>query len=161
MARQLFLTLDAQANGPPATIERAATTVRDWLKKRGLDFPELSIENGAGLSRTDRISAKHLSQLLLSAFASPVMPEYISSFSLTAVDGTMKKRLLGTGAAGQAHIKTGTLEGVRAAAGYVLDPAGRRWTVVGVINHPSAAGAQLALDALVQWVAAGADKALK
>ena len=155
MARQLLLTLDAQANGAPATTERAAATVRDWLTKRGLPFRELVIENGAGLSRIERISAEHLNQLLQSAFASPVMPEFVSSFSLTAVDGTMKKRLLGTGAAGQAHIKTGTLDGVRAAAGYVLDPRGRRWTVVGIINHPNAVNAQGALDALLQWVAAG------
>lgn len=155
MARQLFLTIDAQANGPPATTERAAATTLEWLKKRGLDFPELVMENGAGLSRIERISARHLNQLLLSAWASPVMPEFVSSFSLTAVDGTMKKRLLGTGAAGQAHIKTGTLEGVRAAAGYVLDANGRRWTVVGLINHANAVNAQPALDALVQWVASG------
>jgi serine-type D-Ala-D-Ala carboxypeptidase/endopeptidase (penicillin-binding protein 4) len=153
MARQLFLTIDAQANGAPAASERAATTTRDWLKKRGLNFPELVIENGAGLSRVDRISAEHLNQLLQAAFASPIMPEFISSLSLTAVDGTMKKRLLGTGAAGQAHIKTGTLDGVRAAAGYVLDANGHRWTVVGIINHPNAVNAQPALDALVQWVA--------
>ena len=155
MARQLFLTIDAQANGPPATPERAATTTRDWLKRRGLNFPELVMENGAGLSRIERISAQHLNMLLQSAFASAVMPEFMSSFSLSAVDGTMKRRLQGTGAAGQAHIKTGTLDGVRAAAGYVLDAHGRRWTVVGMVNHPNAVNAQPALDALLQWVANG------
>ncbi|MBP8294531.1 MAG: D-alanyl-D-alanine carboxypeptidase/D-alanyl-D-alanine-endopeptidase [Burkholderiales bacterium] len=158
MARQLFLTIDAQANGAPAMPARAAGTIRDWLKRRGLAFPELVMENGAGLSRIERISAEHLNQLLQSAFASPIMPEFVSSFSLTAVDGTMKKRLLGTGAAGQAHIKTGTLDGVRAAAGYVLDANGRRWTVVGMINHPNAVNAQPALDALVQWVANAAGR---
>nr|AUN37332.1 D-alanyl-D-alanine carboxypeptidase [uncultured bacterium] len=157
MARQLFLTLDAQANGPPATSDRAAATVKEWLRKRGLAFRELVMENGSGLSRIERISAAHLNQLLQSAYASPVMPEYISSFALTAVDGTMKRRLLGTGAAGQAHIKTGTLDGVRALAGYVLDAHGRRWTVVGMVNHPNAGNAGAALDALVQWVAAGPD----
>ena len=128
------------------------------MKKRGLAFPELVMENGAGLSRIERISAAHLNQLLQSAFASPIMPEFVSSFSLTAVDGTMKKRLLGTGAAGQAHLKTGTLDGVRAVAGYVLDANGRRWTVVGMINHPNAVNAQPALDALVQWVANAAGR---
>ncbi|MEO7761677.1 MAG: D-alanyl-D-alanine carboxypeptidase/D-alanyl-D-alanine-endopeptidase, partial [Casimicrobiaceae bacterium] len=136
MARQLFLTLDAQINGPPATTERAGSTVRDWLKQRGLNFPELVIENGAGLSRSDRLSAGHLTQLLQTAFASPIMPEFMSSLPLSAVDGTMKRRLRATGAAGQAHIKTGTLEGVRAAAGYVQDASGRRWTVVAIVNHP-------------------------
>lgn len=158
MARQLFLTIDAQANGPPATTERAAVTTRDWLKRRGLNFPELVMENGAGLSRIERISAQHLNVLLQTAFASAVMPEFMSSFPLSAVDGTMKRRLQGTGAAGQAHIKTGTLDGVRAAAGYVLDANGRRWTAVGIVNHPNAVNAQPALDALLQWVANGAGR---
>ena len=141
--------------GTPATTERAATTIRDWLKRRGLNFPELVMENGAGLSRIDRINALHLTQLLQAGFASPVMPEFMSSLALTAVDGTMKRRLLGTGAAGQAHIKTGTLDGVRSLAGYVLDANGKRWTVVAMINHPNAGNGQPALDALLQWVANG------
>jgi D-alanyl-D-alanine carboxypeptidase/D-alanyl-D-alanine-endopeptidase (penicillin-binding protein 4) len=155
MARQLFLTLDAQVNGAPATNERAATTIRESLKRRGLNFPELVMENGAGLSRVERINALHLTQLLQAAFASPIMPEFISSLALSAVDGTMKRRLLGTGAAGQAHIKTGTLDGVRALAGYVLDVNGRRWSVVAMINHANASNGQPALDALLQWVANG------
>lgn len=158
MARQLFLTLDAQLNGAPASTERAATTVKTVLSKRGLLFPELAIENGAGLSRADRISAAHLTQLLQTAFGSTVMPEFVSSLPLTAADGTMRKRLLGTAAAGQAHIKTGSLEGVRAQAGYVLDAKGRRWSVVAIVNHPNAGGAQPALDALLQWVASGAGR---
>jgi D-alanyl-D-alanine carboxypeptidase/D-alanyl-D-alanine-endopeptidase (penicillin-binding protein 4) len=158
MARQLFLTLDAQVNGPPASTERAAAAVKSLLAKRGLAFPELAIENGAGLSRADRISAGHLTQLLQTAFGSAVMPEFASSLPLTAADGTMRKRLLGTVAAGQSHIKTGSLEGVRAQAGYVLDTKGRRWSVVAIVNHPNAGSAQPALDALLQWVASGAGR---
>jgi D-alanyl-D-alanine carboxypeptidase/D-alanyl-D-alanine-endopeptidase (penicillin-binding protein 4) len=158
MARQLFLTVDAQANGAPASAERAAATVKSLLAKRGLVFPELAIENGAGLSRSDRISAGHLTRLLQTAFGSAVMPEFASSLPLTAADGTMRKRLLGTAAAGQAHIKTGSLEGVRAQAGYVLDTNGRRWSVVAIVNHPNAGGAQPALDGLLQWVASGAGR---
>jgi len=155
MARQLFLTIDAQVNGPPASLERAASTIRDMLKKRGLDFPELVMENGSGLSRIERISAGHLTLLLQTAFTGPLMPEFASSLALTAVDGTMKRRLLGTGAAGQAHVKTGTLDGVRALAGYVLDANGRRWSVVAMVNHPNAGNAGAALDALLQWLANG------
>ena len=38
---------------------------------------------------------------------------------------------------------------------YVLDSRGRRWVVVGMINHPNAAAGQGALDALIGWVARG------
>jgi len=76
----------------------------------------------------------------------------MSSLPIAANDGTMKKRLLQNGVAGQAHIKTGSLDGVSAIAGYVLDKRGRRWVVVCLVNHPNAAAAHPAMDALLQWV---------
>ena len=80
------------------------------------------------------------------------MPELMASLPVTATDGTMKRRLKQNGVAGQAHIKTGSLEGVRSIAGYVLDKSGRRWIVVFFVNHAGAGGAQAAQDALLQWV---------
>ena len=80
------------------------------------------------------------------------MPELMASLPVTATDGTMKKRLKQNGVAGQAHIKTGSLEGVRSIAGYVLDKSGRRSIVVFFVNHANAAAAQAAQDALLQWV---------
>jgi D-alanyl-D-alanine carboxypeptidase/D-alanyl-D-alanine-endopeptidase (penicillin-binding protein 4) len=53
--------------------------------------------------------------------------------------------------AGQAHIKTGLLEGVKSMAGYVLEKSGRRVVVVFLVNHPKAGAAQPAMDALLEW----------
>ncbi|MDH5352486.1 MAG: D-alanyl-D-alanine carboxypeptidase, partial [Betaproteobacteria bacterium] len=114
--------------------------------------PELSIENGSGLSRTDRASAATLAALLQAAWRSPVMPEFIASLPLAAVDGTMKKRLLGEPVAGQAHLKTGLLSDARAMAGYLLDAKGRRQIVVMLMNHPNAPDAEGANDALLRWL---------
>ena len=80
------------------------------------------------------------------------MPEHVASLPLVAVDGTMKKRLAGAAVAGQAHIKTGTLTGVRAIAGYVLDAKARIMAVAFHVNHTRASGAQAAQDALLRWV---------
>jgi D-alanyl-D-alanine carboxypeptidase/D-alanyl-D-alanine-endopeptidase (penicillin-binding protein 4) len=145
----------ASANNSRATLEKSALEMQRWLTSRRLSFPELVIENGSGLSRNERISAGHLGMLLLSAFQSPIMPEFISSLPIAAVDGTMKTRLNGSAAAGQAHIKTGLLEGVRTMGGYVLDKAGRRVVVVFFVNHPRSGNAQPAMDALLHWVYEG------
>jgi D-alanyl-D-alanine carboxypeptidase/D-alanyl-D-alanine-endopeptidase (penicillin-binding protein 4) len=152
MARQLYLTLGAEGAGEPATLEKADRVIREWLAAKGLSFPEMILENGSGLSRVERISARHLGQLLLTSFRSPVMPELIASLPLAAVDGTMKKRLAEAEVAGQAHIKTGSLTGVRSIAGYLLDAQGRRWVVVSIVNHPNAGSAQAAQDALLTWL---------
>ena len=49
MARQLFLTLGAARTEAPATQEKSARVIRQWLSAKGLTFPELVLENGAGL----------------------------------------------------------------------------------------------------------------
>jgi serine-type D-Ala-D-Ala carboxypeptidase/endopeptidase (penicillin-binding protein 4) len=152
MARQLFLTLGAVGAGAPATAEKSNRVIRQWLAIKGLSFPELVLENGSGLSRIERISAGNLGRLLVNAFASPVMPELMASLPLAAVDGTMRKRLARAAVAGQAHIKTGSLAGVRSIAGYVLDSEGRRVAVVFIVNHANAGNAQPAQDALLKWV---------
>jgi D-alanyl-D-alanine carboxypeptidase/D-alanyl-D-alanine-endopeptidase (penicillin-binding protein 4) len=54
--------------------------------------------------------------------------------------------------AGQAWLKTGSLRDVSAIAGYAQSVGGRRYAVVGIINHDNAGAARAALDALVQWV---------
>jgi D-alanyl-D-alanine carboxypeptidase/D-alanyl-D-alanine-endopeptidase (penicillin-binding protein 4) len=151
MARQVFLTLGNDT--APATPERARQRVNDWLAQRGLRFPELVLDNGSGLSRVERISAGSLNRLLQDAWASPVMPELLSSLPIVGIDGTMRKRLNGTSATGRAHIKTGTLDGVKAAAGYALDAQGRRYVVVFLINHPRSSLGGPAIDALLTWVA--------
>ena len=68
----------------------------------------------------------------------------------------MKKRLLGEGVAGHAHIKTGLLQDARSIAGYVLDRHGRRHLVVMLINHARASSeGQPALDAMLAWIYEG------
>jgi D-alanyl-D-alanine carboxypeptidase/D-alanyl-D-alanine-endopeptidase (penicillin-binding protein 4) len=150
MARQLFLSLGMN-NGAQATTATAATGVKQWLALKGLAVPELVLENGSGLSRIERISARSLGAVLLNAYASPVMPELMASLPVAAVDGTLRKRLKSAEVAGQAHVKTGSLSGVRSIAGYVLDAQGNRSVIVFLVNHANAFNAQAAQDALMAW----------
>lgn len=156
MARQLLLTLAAERVGEPATESGGGAAIRAWLAQKGQDFPELVIENGSGLSRSERISAAHLGQLLQMAWRGPLMPEFIASLPVAGVDGTMKRRLAGRPASGHAHLKSGSLAGVRTLAGYVLDQSGRHWALVLLVNDPRAAAARDAQDALVDWLYRGA-----
>ena len=152
MARQIFLSLAAAAYPPPATPAKASDAVKRWLKARKLALPGLVLDNGSGLSRHERITAGGLTRLLLAADASDVRDEFASSLAVAAMDGTVERRFQNGTVAGQALLKTGSLEGVRALAGYVIDAAGRRFAVAAIINHPHAARGAAALDFLVQWV---------
>lgn len=151
MARQMLLTLGAARTGPPGTTDKGSQVVRDWLARHGLNFSELVLVNGAGLSRDSRISARHLAEVLLAGYRSPFMPEFMSSLPVSSLDPALKKRFSGE-LAGRMHIKTGYLNGVRGLAGYVLDRAGRRVAVVMMYNHAPARAAEDLQDTLLNWI---------
>lgn len=149
MAQQLFLTLSLQTKGL-GTLAGSREVLGVWWKSRLPEAALPTLDNGSGLSRTERISAQALATLLQHAWASPLMPELLSSLPIAGVDGTLR-RIKGQAAAGQAHLKTGSLRDVTGIAGYVHATSGKRYVLVAIANHPNAAAARPALDALVNW----------
>jgi len=153
IARQVLATLGALAEPGEDSVAAGARQIQRTLAANGIETAGLVVENGAGLSRSERISATTLGQLLLAAWKSRTMPELMSSLPIAGVDGTARRRLPNSPAAGFAHVKTGTLNDVRSLAGYVLARNGHRYAVVLMINHPNADAARDAQDALLEWVA--------
>jgi D-alanyl-D-alanine carboxypeptidase/D-alanyl-D-alanine-endopeptidase (penicillin-binding protein 4) len=152
MAQHLFLTLGLHANlGQPksGTLESAHAALAAWWRKTLPGTPPPVMDNGSGLSRSERISAAGLTALLLHAAKSPLAADLADSLPVAGVDGTLRER--GKGVAGQAFLKTGSLRDVTAIAGYANGHSGARYIVVGLVNHPNASAARPALDALLEW----------
>ena len=136
MARQLVYTLAAEHDGPPGTEAGGKALINDWLVRNGLESCCTAIENGAGLSRDSRIAASAMASMLQFAWRQPYMPEYLSSMSLSGLDGTLRRKFDHPGLTGRAHLKTGSLDHVSAVAGYIQSQTGKRYVVVSMVNHP-------------------------
>jgi serine-type D-Ala-D-Ala carboxypeptidase/endopeptidase (penicillin-binding protein 4) len=150
MAQQVFLTLALQRRSP-ATFDAARDVLRGWWRDRiGADVP--AFDNGSGLSRDERISADQLARLLQVAWGSALMPELAASLPFAGVDGTFGQAR-GRASRGLAHLKTGSLRTTLGVAGYVEGASGKRYVLVAIANHPDAAAAQGAIDALIAWTA--------
>lgn len=154
MARHLLLTLGAERFGAPATVANGRQAIIELLRERGLDFPELRIDNGAGLSRETRISAASLGRVLLAASDSLFRAEFVSSLPLSGLDGTLRRRFRDASLVGRMHIKTGRLDDVFAMAGFVRSRSGREFAVVAIQNEPGAhrGPGEEAQSALLKWV---------
>ena len=173
MARQLFLTLggampprpemsvitSSETALPPATVpltladaQQAVAQIVREATRTSTPSPcgtgQLVLDNGAGLSRTAGSTALCLGRWLQVLWASPAMPDLMASLPLTGVDGTTRRW---QGAAGYARVKTGSLSGVSAVAGYVDGESGQRHVVVGLIQHGANQAARPVLDALLNW----------
>ena len=155
MARQLLLTIALEAGFTPADEAGAVLALKQVLRQRGLQFPELVLENGSGLSRIERVSAEHLAQLLVTAWQRPVMPVLMASMPILGLDGTTKKRLADGASKGMAYLKTGSLEGVSSIAGYLQDQAGKRYVLVVLANHARASAVRAVQDALLKQLIEG------
>ncbi len=155
MARQLMLTIGMEAGTLPVDERSGALALKEVLRKRGLSFPELVLENGSGLSRNERISAEHLAQLLVTAYQRPGMPVFMASLPILGLDGTVKKRLPESPDQGMAYLKTGSLEGVSSIAGYVQDVQGKRYVLVMLVNHANAPASRSIQDGLIKAVIEG------
>ncbi|MDR0634079.1 MAG: D-alanyl-D-alanine carboxypeptidase/D-alanyl-D-alanine-endopeptidase [Azoarcus sp.] len=152
IARQLLAQLGRDAPAPADAVSAGAEAARLRLGEANIDISGLMIDNGAGLSRDARIRADSLGTLLIRAWRRPWMPEFVASLPVIGRDGTVRRRLVDSQARGYAHLKTGTINDVKAIAGYVLDQYGRRHALVMMVNHPEAANAGKAQDALIEWV---------
>ena len=134
MARQLMYTLGAEINGPPGTEDSGKAVIEKWLADKQLASTEIAIENGAGLSRKTRTTARDMAAMLQFAWRQPYMPEYLASMSLSGLDGTLRQRFGDTQLVGKAHLKTGSLDHVTAIAGFLQTRSGRRVAVVAMQN---------------------------
>ncbi len=154
MARQLLYTLAAETLGAPGTEQGGRSVVQQWLEARQLNSPALKLDNGAGLSREARMTARQIAQLLRFAYSSPFMPEYMSSLSISGLDGTLARRFRSGPLTGKAHIKTGSLDHVSAIAGYLQSKSGHRFIVVALHNHPDIhrGPGEEVQEALLRWV---------
>ncbi|CAM8668078.1 DacB D-alanyl-D-alanine carboxypeptidase (penicillin-binding protein 4) [Oxalobacteraceae bacterium] len=152
MARQLLMSLAMSPTGSPVTAEAGAAKAKVWLDSIGVNSQNVVIENGAGLSRQERLSAEALSTVLNHAWHSSYMPEFIASLPIVGVDGTMNRTLKNSAVKTRAHIKTGSLNDVASIAGYVKAKSGRWISVVCMINHTEANVARPSFNDLLEWI---------
>ncbi|MBU2180971.1 MAG: D-alanyl-D-alanine carboxypeptidase, partial [Gammaproteobacteria bacterium] len=153
LARLLYANLADPAADMP-TLESADQQVEHWLKQHNIPAAGLIPDNGSGLSRTAKISARQLAAVLAANWASRYSAEFVASLPLAGVDGTLKQRFVQGPAFQRARLKTGTLRDVTALAGYVWDQHNRPWIFVGFVNSPQASGkGRPLLDRWVQTLA--------
>ena len=110
---QLFITSGLEALGPPGNLGKGVAAALDYTSNV-LDIKNLSIVEGSGISRRNRISSHQMLR---------VLDEFEPHHRL------MRKK-------GREFYKTGTLYGVNTRAGYIADGNGGLYRYVVMINTP-------------------------
>lgn len=135
------------------TTAAGARVVRRELAERDVPLAGVRIVDGSGLSRLDRLTARALGALLLSARADPrIGKPFVASLAVAGVNGTLEDRMESGPAKGTVRAKTGTTSAASALSGY----AGSAWAFVLLVNGDpvSVDAARRAQDRFAQILAA-------
>ena len=116
-AESMLRTYDKLEGGDGST-PAAASREMDLWQSQNLPLEGVNIVDGSGLSRSNRVTANFMSELLKNMSPNP---HYASFFPLAGQEGTLKKFLAGTELDSYIAMKTGSMRGIQCYAGYKLD----------------------------------------
>jgi serine-type D-Ala-D-Ala carboxypeptidase/endopeptidase (penicillin-binding protein 4) len=124
--------IGAFSYGPPGSWEKGIVSMKKFLETEiGIDPCSLVLTDGSGWSRFNGISAHQLNQLLRWPLKTPYKKQFVESLACCGVDGSLKKRLLEF--SGRVKAKTGTLFGISALSGYIMDQKDEPFYVVSIL----------------------------
>lgn len=103
------------------SLKHAISKELSTWENRGLNTNFITIRDGSGLSRTNRISPIYMAEMLKWMAKSKYANTYIDYFPKSGKDGTLKHFLVGSKLEGKLALKTGSMNGVQCYAGYKLD----------------------------------------
>jgi D-alanyl-D-alanine carboxypeptidase/D-alanyl-D-alanine-endopeptidase (penicillin-binding protein 4) len=123
---------------------------QDFLKSAGIADGDVVFSDGSGLSIDELVTPRAMVQLLRYDSIQPWGADYISTFPIAGVDGTLENRLKDTVAAGKILAKTGRLEHVSAMSGFATTQEGERlvFTIFGNNSTSRGRDATAAIDAI-------------
>ena len=132
-------TLDGDPGSWPAGLARTTA----YLKKLGAPMAGVTLTDGSGVSRRDRVTPAAFTTVLSRVRDEPWWSAFDHGLPVAGVNshlggGTLRHRMAGTRAADNAHAKTGSLTGVTALSGYVTGRDGRHYAFSILSNYSGA-----------------------
>ena len=126
-AESMFYQIAASTGNRPASARSARSIINKLIRKVGLNPSDYKVADGSGLSLYNYVSAELEVALLRYAFRNDnIYLHLYPSLPIAGEDGTLKKRMKGTFAAGNVHAKTGTVTCVTSLAGYCTAANGHK-----------------------------------
>lgn len=108
-------------------LREARLRTHRWLSEQGLPMAGVSVADGSGLDRANRLTSRFLAALLLRMNQHPYGDQYLASMAVAGRRGTLRNLYIGTPIEGRFYAKTGTLTGVRAISGLLDTSDGVRY----------------------------------
>lgn len=135
---EMLLRLLAVNAGQKGSINDGIAQLQLFLQKNGISTQNLQIYDGSGLSRDNQITVQTFIDLLRFMSKQPYFKYYYDSLATPDDRGDLillRRFLHPFKRTGDVHVKGGTIDGVKAQAGYVKDKQGRLIAFAFIANN--------------------------
>lgn len=153
-ADMLLLRIGQKATGVWSRVDGVAA-LHGMLDGIGIDRRGIELSDGSGMSNYNRMSPDATARMLLWAHRQPWGADYRATLPIAGVDGTLKRRFVGTPLAGKLWAKTGTINAASSLSGWMTTARGETVLFAAFVNDiPGDASVTQHVDAaLVRWAA--------
>ena len=125
------------------SFKNGTKAVEDWLKDKGLNTEGVRIVDGSGLSRLNRTTTDFMCRYLAALCKESFYDEFLQTIAKAGENGTAKNLLPGLPTGITVHVKTGTMDGVKSYAGYVITARGEQLCFSVIANDFTCTGSQM------------------
>lgn len=129
--------------GKKGSTDAGLKRLQNYWAGQGIDFSGVQMIDGSGLSEGNRVTASFMAHFLTAMAKKSTFDTFNQSIPVAGRSGSMKSRLKGTAAEGRLSAKSGTLEGVRAFAGYAQRPNGQLLAYAVIANDYAGSGGKM------------------
>lgn len=137
------------------TLGNGAEAIQAMLTAAGVPRTGYDFSDGSGMSTYNRVSPRAAVGLLRWGAARTWGKLWRESFPVGGIDGTLKRRFVGTPLQGRIFAKTGTLNATNALSGYLIAASGKELTFSFFANDvPDGGNALPAMDEALLAIAA-------
>jgi D-alanyl-D-alanine carboxypeptidase/D-alanyl-D-alanine-endopeptidase (penicillin-binding protein 4) len=130
LLRTTALTLNTSIRSTEASLE----TLAGFWKAKGVNLDGFRIRDGSGLSTVGALTADNMTGILSAMGREKAFPAFLSTIPVVGQSGTVRSLARNTAAAGNIRAKSGSIEGVRAYAGYVTAADGEQLSFCLFVN---------------------------
>lgn len=120
---------------PEGTTTDAQKIIQQHWSAKGINLAGQKLHDGSGLSPQNLVTARQLALLLKEMSSSPNAKIFRDSLPVAGRNGTLRSFGRGTRAQDRVRAKSGSMEGVRAYAGYYKDRKENEWAFCLLLNH--------------------------
>jgi len=133
-AEALLRTTALAVNKHVRTTEESVEAITSFWKAKGVNLDGFRIRDGSGLSTVGALTADNMTGILSAMGRDKNFPQFYETIPIVGQTGTVRSLARGTAAAGNIRAKSGSIEGVRAYAGYFTAVDGEPMTFCILVN---------------------------